>query len=166
MSAELIPGRRTAAAEGDLVVFHIGMRINRFRALRSWWPVSRAMPRMLRELSEDKESGFLGARLLSGGPRLIYVVQYWESKEKLIAYASDQDRTHRPAWAAFNRRARAAKGAVGVWHETFAVPAGSYESIYVDMPAFGLAAATGVIPVGHRGEHAAERLARRAARTG
>jgi hypothetical protein len=49
---------------------------------------------------------------------------------------------------------------VGIWHETYVVPAGSYECIYSDMPAFGLGAATGVIPVSQRGERAAERLTR------
>lgn len=160
MSAPVIPGRNTAAAEGAIVVFLIGMRINRFRSLGSWVPVFRAMPRMLRELSQDDESGFLGYRLLFGGPRVIYVVQYWRSAEQLLAYASQQDRQHRPAWAAFNRRARNGKGRVGFWHETYAVPAGAHESVYVDMPAFGLGAATGVVPVGSRGETAAQRLAR------
>ncbi|MDX3073047.1 DUF4188 domain-containing protein [Streptomyces sp. MI02-7b] len=159
MSVQLIPGRNTAAAEGEIVVFHIGMRINRLRALREWLPAFMAMPRMLRELSQDKGGGFLGYRLLLGSPRLFYVVQYWSTKEQLIAYASQQDKQHRPAWAEFNRRARAGKGRVGIWHETYAVPAGSYESVYVDMPAFGLGAATGVVPVGRRGESAAERLA-------
>ncbi|MFD8074440.1 DUF4188 domain-containing protein [Streptomyces sp. NPDC059718] len=158
MSAQLIPGRNTAAAEGGIVVFLIGMRINRFRSLGSWLPVFRAMPRMLRELSQDDGSGFLAYRLLFGGPRVIYVVQYWKSTEQLFAYASQQDKQHRPAWAAFNRRARAGKGRVGFWHETYAVPAGGYESVYVDMPAFGLGAATGVVPVGRRGETAAQRL--------
>ncbi|MFD3454258.1 DUF4188 domain-containing protein [Streptomyces sp. NPDC058691] len=158
MSAQLIPGRNTAAAEGEIVVFHIGMRINRWWALRDWLPAFMAMPRMLRELSQDKSSGFLGYRLLLSSPRLFYVVQYWSTKEQLIAYASQQDKQHRPAWAAFNRHARAGKGRVGIWHETYVVPAGSYESVYVDMPAFGLGAATGVVPVGRRGETAAERL--------
>jgi len=47
---------------------------------------------------------------------------------------------------------------VGIWHETFIVPAGSYETVYDDMPAYGLAAATGVVPVGRRGDTAAQRL--------
>ncbi|MFJ4848896.1 MULTISPECIES: DUF4188 domain-containing protein [unclassified Streptomyces] len=158
MSVQLVPGRNTAAAEGEIVVFHIGMRINRWWALRSWLPAFMAMPRMLRELSRDQDSGFLGYQLLMGLPRLVCVVQYWASKEQLIAYASQPDRQHRPAWAEFNRRARAGKGRVGIWHETYSAPAGSYESVYVDMPAFGLGAATGVVPVGRRGETAAERL--------
>src|SRR3954454_23361678 len=119
MSVQLIPGRNTAAAEGEIVVFHIGMRINRLRALRSWLPVFTAMPRMLRELSRDKSSGLLGYRLLLGSPRLFYVVQYWATREQLIAYASQQDRQHRPAWADFTRRARDGEGRVGIWHETY-----------------------------------------------
>ncbi|WP_329303439.1 DUF4188 domain-containing protein [Streptomyces sp. NBC_00659] len=156
-------GRRvTAAAEGDVVVFLIGMRINRWRAVRHWLPALAAMPRMLKELTQDSDSGLLGHRSLSGGPRVFTVAQYWESREKLLAYASDQAGEHRPAWAAFNRRLRSSKGSVGVWHETYIVPAGSYESIYVDMPPTGLAAAWGVEPVERRGERAAQRLESRA----
>ncbi|MEV0777035.1 DUF4188 domain-containing protein [Streptomyces sp. NPDC050433] len=158
MGAKLIEGRMTAAAEGDVVVFIVGMRINNFRAVRSWWPVFTAMPRMLRELSRDKGSGLIGVQSLLGFPRVLYVVEYWDSKEKLLAYASAQDGEHRPAWAEFNRRLRAGKGKVGFWHETYVVPAGSYESIYINMPAFGLGAATEVVPVGRRGDRAADRL--------
>ncbi|MFF3320971.1 DUF4188 domain-containing protein [Streptomyces sp. NPDC002889] len=158
MSSKPIQGRMTAESEGGVTVFLIGMRINSFRAVRSWWPTLRAMPRMLRELSQEKDSGLLGHQLLLGGPRLVYVVQYWGSKDKLLAYASAPDQEHRPAWAAFNRRMREGRGKVGFWHETYVVPAGSYESVYVNMPAFGLGAATDVVPVGRRGERAADRL--------
>ncbi|MFI1972564.1 hypothetical protein BLA24_08160 [Streptomyces cinnamoneus] len=150
--------RVTAAAEGEVVVFLIGMRINRWRAVRHWLPVLTAMPRMLKELSREG-SGLLGLRGLRGGPRVYGAVQYWESREKLLAYASDQGGEHRPAWAAFNRRVRDSKGGVGIWHETYVVPAGSYESVYVDMPPAGLGAAWGVEPVGRRGERAAQRMA-------
>ncbi|MFG2649554.1 DUF4188 domain-containing protein [Streptomyces sp. NPDC048436] len=148
----------TADAQGGVTVFHIGMRINNFRAVRSWWPVFRAMPRMLKELSEDPESGLLSYQLLLGAPRVLYVVQYWESSEKLLAYASAQGKEHRPAWAAFNRRLREGKGKVGFWHETYVVPAGAHEAVYINMPEFGLGEATGVVPVGRRGESAADRL--------
>lgn len=158
MSSKPIEGRMTAEAEGGVVVFHIGMRINAFRAVRSWWPVFVAMPRMLKELSRDRASGMLGYRLLFGGVRVLYVVQYWESQEKLLAYSTAQDKAHRPAWAAFNRRIREGRGKVGFWHETFVVPAGAHEAVYVNMPPFGLGEATGVIPVGRRGERAADRL--------
>ncbi|MCA6091392.1 DUF4188 domain-containing protein [Streptomyces sp. SCA3-4] len=158
-SAPMSERRVTAAAEGDVVVFLIGMRINRWRAVRHWLPTLAAMPRMLKELSQDDDSGLLGLRALGGGRRVFGVVQYWESREKLLAYASDQSGQHRPAWAAFNRRVRDSKGGVGIWHETYVVPAGSYESVYVDMPPTGLGAAWGVEPVGRRGERAAQRLA-------
>ncbi|MFB9463003.1 DUF4188 domain-containing protein [Streptomyces cinereospinus] len=152
-----IAGRMTADAHGDVVVFLIGMRFNSLLAVRSWWPVARAMPRMLRELSRERGQGLLGVQALLG-PRVLYLVQYWESTDKLFAYASAADKEHRPAWAAFNRRMREGRGKVGFWHETYAVPAGGYESVYVNMPAFGLGKATGVVPVGRRGERAAERL--------
>ncbi|MEU9124247.1 DUF4188 domain-containing protein [Streptomyces sp. NPDC048506] len=158
MKGKPVQGRMTADGTGELVVFLIGMRINSWRAVRSWLPVFLAMPGMIKELARDRERGMLGRRIVPG-LRNFGVLQYWESKEKLLAYASDQGGEHRPAWAAFNRRARAGRGRVGIWHETFVVPAGSYESIYVDMPPFGLAAARGVVPVARRGERAAERLA-------
>ncbi|MGJ5891808.1 DUF4188 domain-containing protein [Streptomyces niveiscabiei] len=158
MSEKVIPGRNTAAAENGVVVFHIGLRINRLRALSSWLPAFRSMPRMLRELSREKSRGLLGYKVLYGGLRDFYVVQYWTDKDSLLAYAHQRDLEHRPAWTEFNRRARAGKGNVGIWHETFIVPAGSYESVYVDMPAYGLAAATGVVPVARRGDTAAQRL--------
>lgn len=155
---KVVPGRMTAAAQGEVTVFLIGMRINRFRAVGSWLPVLRAMPRMLKELSSDPGSGLLAARTLLGGPRFFCVVQYWSSPEKLLAYASAPDRQHRPAWAAFHRRARENAGAVGIWHETYVVPAGRYESMYGWVPPIGLGQATGLVPIGRRGEHAAERL--------
>lgn len=113
---------------------------------------------MLKELSKDPGSGMLGFRLLYGGPRLLYVVQYWESSEKLLAYSAARDKAHRPAWAAFNRRVREGRGKVGFWHETYVVPAGAHEAVYLNMPPFGLAKATGVVPVGRRGDRAADRL--------
>ncbi|WP_329569310.1 DUF4188 domain-containing protein [Kitasatospora sp. NBC_01266] len=158
MSAAPIPGRITAATEGGAVVFLIGMRINSFRALRSWWPTARAMPRMIRELTADPDSGLLGSRIRLGLPRSIEVVQYWESHEKLLAYATAADHLHRPAWTEFNRRARAGRDKVGIWHETYVVPAGAHEVIYLNMPPHGLAAATGTAPIARRGNTAAERL--------
>jgi hypothetical protein len=63
--------------------------------------------------------------------------QYWESVEKLLAYAADRKGTHFPAWADFYRRV-GTSGDVGIWHETYVVPRGSFENIYVNMPPFGL----------------------------
>lgn len=149
-------GRVTAAYDGDVVVFLIGFRVNKWSALRAWWPVFSAMPRMLRELGQDPDVGLLGYRTFFGFGQAT-MVQYWSSVEKLQSFASDPGRTHRPAWLAFYRHAF--KGdAVGIWHETYVVPAGSYESIYANVPDLGLGAVTGTVPVGQRGESAADRL--------
>jgi hypothetical protein len=146
--------------DGDLVVFLIGMRINKPSRPDLWMPAFFAMMPMLAELSKDKDSGLLGYRLAfgSGGPM---VVQYWNSHEKLYRYAGDLNAAHRPAWTAFNRRMRKTRGSVGIWHETYVVE--RTESIYSGMPASGLAAATSVVPVARRGDTARERLGSRQA---
>jgi len=155
--------RTTAGAKGEVVVLLIGMRINRFRAVHLWPPVMLAMLRMLRDLRKEPERGLLSHVLLTASPRTYYVVQYWESKEKLYAYATASDAFHHQAWARLNRKERAGKlrGQVGIWHETYVVPEGSYETIYGDMPAFGLAAAHGQIPLEKRGRYAKDRFAYR-----
>ena len=55
----------------------------------------------------------------------------------------------------------AVDGDVGVWHETYQVGPGRFESVYANMPLFGLAAAGSHVPVGRRGDSAAERLGQR-----
>ncbi|MEV0319281.1 DUF4188 domain-containing protein [Streptomyces sp. NPDC050658] len=161
MFAKPKPGYTTAAAEGDVAVLLIGMRINHFWAVHQWPRVMLAMLAMLRELSRDPGRGHLNSVLLTASPRTYYVVQYWESKDKLYAYAHDPATTHHKAWQIANRMIRKGRthGHVGLWHETYIVPHGSYESIYFDMPPFGLAAATGSLPVERRGRTAAERFA-------
>ena len=159
--------RTTHGHTGDIAVFLIGLRLNRWWRVDCWLPAFLAMPPMLKELyaakaaaerGEGEDPGFRGARTLlgAGGPT---VVQYWRSVEDIYRYAGAPEQSHRPAWRAFNARARKVPGSVGVWHETYEVKAGAHESIYVNMPATGLALATSVVPVGQRGETARERLA-------
>lgn len=138
-------GSYVAEVEGDeVVVFLIGMRVNRWRKLRSWWPVFVAMPRMLAELKERPDAGLLGARSYWSG-RVFLVVQYWSSAEALGRYARDPQLAHQPAWAAFNR-AVAGNGDVGIFHETYQVPRSGVESLYGNMPAYGLALAQHSVP--------------------
>lgn len=127
--------RMTARMDGEFVVFLIGMRVNRWWKVASWWPVFTAMPRMIAELEQHPEDGFLGCHMYLGHPTLM--VQYWRSVEQLNAFATKTDRAHRPAWAAFNRRI-GNNGDVGIWHETYRVRPGDYESVYHNMPPFGL----------------------------
>jgi hypothetical protein len=86
------------------------------------------------------------------------MVQYWRSFEHLERYAKDQDREHRPAWATYNRLLRDG-GDVGVWHEAYRVRPGDFETVYNNMPPFGLGRATAVVPASGRRETAAGRLA-------
>jgi hypothetical protein len=138
-------GRQTARHDESVVVFLIGMRINHLRRIDKWLPVTRAMPRMLAELRADPTSGFLGAEYLLGGVRTLTVLQYWRNFDTLEAYARSTDREHWPAWVAFNK-AVGSDGTVGIFHETYVVPSGRSETIYVNMPAFGLGKVSGLAP--------------------
>lgn len=149
----VIPERMTACIEGDFVVFLIGMRINRPWKVHKWLPVFLAMPRMIRELENDPDSGFLGCMT---GWRVI--VQYWRSFDHLEAWARSRDHAHWPAWVDFNRRVGRSRGDVGVWHETYLVRAGAYETLYSGMPPVGLGAACALVPAGGARESARGRL--------
>lgn len=161
--------RTTHTHDGDLVVFHIGMVVRKPHRPDLWWPVFTAMPKMLAELERNKAAaargeaedlGFLGATTLLGakGPTLI---QWWRSTEQLYAYASSTDNVHLPAWRAFNKAVRTSPGAVGIWHETYAVPAGGVETIYGGAEKVGLGGIVGTVPVERRGRSARERLGSR-----
>jgi hypothetical protein len=147
--------RMTARIDGEIVVFLIGMRINRFWKLHKWLPVARAMPRMIAELAAAPEHGFLGAEQWLGNPTIM--LQYWRSFEELERYAKNRSAQHLPAWAAFNR-AVGSGGDVGIWHETYRVRPGDYECIYNNMPLFGLARATAAVPASGRFESAEGRM--------
>lgn len=161
----------THAHEGELVVFHIGMHIHHWHRPDLWLPVLFAMPPMIAELSRNKAAaeqgeatdlGFLGADTLFG-PKGPWVVQYWRSIDQLYAYARDAEAKHLPAWRRFNRAARKHPGAVGIWHETYAVPADGIETFYGNGAKVGLAEATGSVDVTRRGRTARERVGSRAA---
>jgi len=141
----IVSKRVTGRLDGEFVVFLIGMRINRWWKVHKWLPVSFAMPRMLEELEQKPELGFLGYELFPG--RTILVLQYWRSMDQLLAYAKNRDAAHLPAWRKFNK-AIGTSGDVGIWHETYRVRAGDYENIYVNMPAFGMGRVGQAIEVG------------------
>jgi Domain of unknown function (DUF4188) len=137
-------------------VFLIGMRVNSWVKVHKWFPVAVAMPRMLKELYTHPELGFLGGEF-SGIGNPTVMMQYWRSFQALQSYAKSPDQAHLPAWAAFNRRVKNS-GTVGIWHETFLVRAGEYETIYSNMPPFGLGKASSLIAVEAKSESAADRL--------
>lgn len=147
----------TVKVDGDFVVFLIGMRINRFWKLHKWLPVASAMPKMINELSNKPESGFLGFQIFGGIPPVM--VQYWKSFEHVEAYAKDRDGIHYPAWKAFNQKIKS-NGDVGIWHETYKVNAGNYECVYNNMPKYDLGKIGEMIPATGRKEYATGRISK------
>jgi hypothetical protein len=156
--AKVQNGRFTAdvGALGDeVVVFLIGVRMNKPWKVRQWWPVFVAMPKMLRYLVEHPEKGLLGfEQALFPSP---ITVQYWRSFDDLSRFARDRDDPHLEPWRQFNRRV-GKSGDVGIWHETYRVATANIETIYGNMPPYGLAAATTAVPVTRGRESAAARI--------
>lgn len=153
--AKIIAERMAAEIEGDFVIFIIGMRINKPWKVSKWVPALQAMPRMLAELKQaGPASGFLAAQPMSR----LSLVQYWRSFEALEAYARNPEQAHWPAWIEFNRRAKGSRGDVGIWHETYLVRAGEYETIYSGVPRRGLGLAGQLHSATGRRENARARL--------
>jgi hypothetical protein len=159
--AKMNPGYATAEMEGDFVVFLIGMRVNKWWKLHKWLPVAAAMGPMLRELMTQRNLGLMHFSTWLG-PRGPMLVQYWRGVEQLEAFARDPDLSHRPAWKRWNR-AVGDSGDVGIWHETYVVRDGTFEVLYGNMPAFGLAAAGSPVPLTRATRTAAGRRSTNAA---
>ena len=136
MAQKINEGRRTAHIEGDFVVFLIGARFNSklhlARSLKDLGGRRRGMQAMLDHLVAHPEKGLLGYEM-----GLKTIVQYWRSFEQLEAFAKDADDPHLEVWRDFWRRV-GKSGRTGIWHETFLVRAGEYETIYGNMPDYGL----------------------------
>jgi len=151
-------GRYSADVGADgKVLFLIGMRFNQLWKPWKWLPVVTAMPRMLVELQKNPSLGLVGKprTFLSG--RTILVWQYWASFEQLEAYSRSGSAAHLPAWSAFNKKVRD-NGSVGIYHETVLLSDATVETVYGNMPTFGLAAVTGAVPARQRGQSAKARI--------
>lgn len=149
-------GRFTAEFDGEFVVFLIGSQVHRPLRFRQWLPVARAMTAMQREIAQHPEIGCLHIENF-GAVRNISV-QYWRSFEDLERFARSDEWSHLEAWRQFNKLIRDS-GDLGIWHETYLVRAGEFETMYGNMPRFGLAAAGG-----HTALAASSTAARRARR--
>ena len=113
------------------------------------------MPCMIKELMSKPHFGLLAYEMWFG--RTTIMIQYWRSTEQLLAYAKDRNAEHLPAWKAFNQ-AIGTDGDVGIWHETYVVSQGAFETVYVNMPPFGLGKAGNLLPASGSRETAAGRL--------
>ena len=155
---DIIKERMTAEVEGEFVVFLIGMRINYFWKIHKWLPVALAMPKMVNELYKNPDMGLLSHEQWSG--RTTIMVQYWKSFEHLETYAKNKNSNHLPAWKEFNNNI-GSNGDVGIWHETYLSKQGSFESVYNNMPKFGLAKAMNSVSATGKLRTANERLKRK-----
>lgn len=157
MPSSVFTGRHTADNSEDIVVFIIGMRINKRLSIHRWLPVFLAMSGMIKELYTYKEDlGFQSAENYFG-LRTTAMIQYWRSLDDLLAYSKNEN--HLKAWKKFNRLT-ANNDAVGIYHETYILSKGQYESVYVNMPQYGLGKATKHIPITIDKQTAKKRLSR------
>jgi hypothetical protein len=152
---QVVPGRFTAPSDTDVTVFLIGMRVNKPWRVDRWLPIIADMTRMQIHLAKHPEAGMLHAENWFG--RTTLMLSYWKDPQSLQSFAADQESPHLEPWRRFMRQV-AKSDAVGVWHETYVVPAGHSEVIYSTMPVFGLAAATSHVQIGRGTGRARERL--------
>ena len=153
----IIIERMCAEVDSEMVLFLLGMRLNRPWKFWRWLPVARAMPRMQAELAARPELGLLHARN-HFGLQTSLSVQYWRSLEDLLAFAKAPEQTHFPAWRDFYRRLGGSAD-VGIWHETYLIGPGRQEAIYAAMPPFGLGRGGRLVPARGRRNGAAARMA-------
>ncbi|MFI4975335.1 MAG: DUF4188 domain-containing protein [Caulobacterales bacterium] len=131
--------RVCAEIDGPFVVFMIGARLNRPWKLNVALPFFATMPRMLKELAAEPALGLMHVRQ-DFGFNSATLTQYWRSFEHLEAYARAPERQHLPAWQWFNGKL-GSNGDIGIWHETYLIQPGCYETVYNNMPPYGLGAA-------------------------
>lgn len=155
MHSNMIAQRMTGQIEGPFCVFLIGMRINRPLKVHKWFPTAMAMARMLRELEAHKELGYLGGEAWFG--RTTLSLQYWRSSEHLMDYARSKTGQHLPAWKSFTQRI-GNSGDSGIWHETYSIKDGAYETIYHNMPPFGLGSVGTLSPATGHYQSAKDRM--------
>ena len=160
MSSNIYPGRYTAEIDEPFVVFLIGSHVGSLRNLMKARWLGQAMNEMLDVLSTDSQKGFLGGEsFFRFWPFTSILVSYWRSYEDLERFAHDKNDPHLEPWRRFNREI-GSDVSIGIWHETYVVQAGQYETMYGNMPAFGLAKASRHVPVTGRLDTARQRLDR------
>ena len=93
---EVFPGRFTTGTPPEATaVFLIGMRVNTFRGLIKARTVFTAMPKMMRFLYQNPESGMLGSA--NWFSRTTILVSYWRSAADVQRFASDTSAPHAAA---------------------------------------------------------------------
>ncbi len=126
------PDRRTVDLSGypDLVVIYLGMRVNSPRGLRTLI----SFGSKIRRAVDAEPDGLLlhEGVMFSLFPPHVGMREYWRDFDSLERWA--RSLPHQHWWQAFLKD----RGGTGFWHETF-FRGGQVESIYIDMPAVGMA---------------------------
>lgn len=139
------------------VVFLIGASLNDplsvlFSSRVRWFVTT--MPTMMKELAGEKDLGLMHSETYAPGllgvlsGRSTVLIQYWESKEKLLAFANSVRNTHQPRWAKYKQLFYSNEDhSVGIWHETYEVKPGGAEGIRAFMSPSFAEAAFGSVPI-------------------
>jgi hypothetical protein len=126
------PNRTTVdlSAYPDLVVIYLGMKVNSPRGLKTLFSFG---PKIRKSVAAGPDGLLLHDNLLfSLWPPHAGMRQYWRDFDALERWARSVP--HQQWWQQFLRD----RGGTGFWHETY-FRGGQVESIYIDMPAVGLA---------------------------
>jgi hypothetical protein len=120
--------RQTVDLSGypDLVVIHLGMRVNRLTGLKTLLGFG---PQIGDSVAARPDGLLLHESfLLSLFPVHVGMRQYWRDMDSLLAWSRSEP--HRTWWQDFLRDA----GGTGFWHETYLMR-GGIEAVYDDVPA-------------------------------
>ena len=153
---EIFSGRYTAHTDDPVVVFAIGMRINRLWAIHRWLRPTLNTVRMWWHMQRRRPAGYLNGYLFVY-QRGVGMMQYWQDFDTLEAFSRDDSQPHLAAWRQLAAQTRSDQ-TFGYWHETYQVASGTSEAIYGSMPRFGLAEATEHVPIVKPTEAARSRL--------
>lgn len=130
-------------ADSEICVFILGTRCNHpLGALAPGMAQIRAMfPNMNADLAEHREeygfltsTAWLSADQSQSGSELMNVL-YFKNVEGLHKFAAAP--IHRDGWNWFNKHTKAFPH-LSIWHETYQVPKGSWESIYINSHISGI----------------------------
>lgn len=147
-SEYIIHEQYSARCTGDFVVFLIGIRPNSaFPLTKSFADVGKAFQDMIAELEADRTLGYMGGDAYVGAndrKSTVMTVQYWRSYEALQKWTHTKMGVHVKTMLEYMKQDRI-EGLNGIWHETYKIRDGEYESIYAHMPPIGLALATQAI---------------------